>query len=46
MRLILLNSSIRHHADVIMDIKIEQGSRFATGFVDNEVVECIVLWED
>jgi len=43
MALIFLLRRVREHADVIVHVEVEQGPRFTTGFVDYEVVECIML---
>lgn len=42
-RFVLLFGCVREETDVVMDVKVEQGTRFATGFVDYEIVERIVL---
>ena len=28
---------------VIVDVKVEERSRFSPGFIDNEIVECVML---
>lgn len=31
------------HSDVIVDVKVEERTGFSTGFVDDEVIEGVVL---
>jgi hypothetical protein len=45
-RLVFLLGSIRKQSDVVVDIKIEEGTRFPSGFVDYEIVKGIMLWND
>lgn len=42
-RLVLLDRRIGQKTDVVVDIEVEQRTRLATGLVDDEVVECVVL---
>ena len=41
--LVLLQRCVRYQPHVVVDVKVEQWSRFATGLVDDKVVECVVL---
>jgi hypothetical protein len=43
MRFVLFLRSIGQQAHIIVHVEIEERPRLAAGFVDNEVVECIVL---
>ena len=43
MRFILLFGSVCEQSDVVMDIEIEQRPRFSSCFIDNEVIERIML---
>ena len=42
-RLVLLDRRIGQKTDVVVNVEVEQGTRLATGLVDDEVVECVVL---
>jgi hypothetical protein len=42
-RLVLFFCRIRKKTHVVVNIKVEQWTRFAAGFVDNKVVERVVL---
>ena len=42
-RLVLLDRRIGQKTDVIVDIEVEQRARLSTGFVDDKVVERVVL---
>ena len=42
-RLVFLHCRIREQPHVIMHVKVEQRAGFATGFVQDEVVERVVL---
>lgn len=43
MRLVFLLRRIGKKAHVVVDVKVEEGARFTTCFVDDEVVKCVVL---
>lgn len=43
MRLVLLNGGICQQTNVVMDVKVEQRPRFSSCFVDNEIVERVML---
>jgi hypothetical protein len=45
MRFVLLLCSVCEETHIVVHIKIEQRTRFAPGFVNDEVVECVMLWE-
>jgi hypothetical protein len=42
-RLVFLFCSVGEEPHVIVDVKVEQWSRFTTRLVDDEVIECVVL---
>lgn len=43
MGLVLFNSCVREEADIVVHVKVEEWTRLAASFVDNEVVESVVL---
>lgn len=43
-RFILFLRSVREQSDIVVDVKVEERSRFPASFVDNEVVEGVRLW--
>ena len=43
MGFVLLLGSVGEKSHVVVHVEIEQWSRFSTSFVDDEVVECIML---
>ena len=45
MGFVLLDISIRQETDVVMDVKVEERAGLSSCFVDDEVVESIVLRE-
>ena len=42
-RLVLLDSRVRDHADVVVHVKAEQRTRLSSGFGYDELVEGVVL---
>lgn len=42
-RLVLLHRGVGEETHVIMHIEVEKWARFASRFVDDEIVECVVL---
>lgn len=44
-RLVLLHRGVGEEAHIIMHIEVEKRARFASRFVDYEVVECVMLEE-
>ena len=45
-RFVLLDVCVRKHADVLMDIEIEERPGLASRLVDDEVVEGVMLQEN
>ena len=41
--LVFLFSSIVKEPYIIMDVKVEEGTRFSPGFVDDEIIESVML---
>jgi hypothetical protein len=42
-RFVFLDCGIRQHADIIVDVEIEQWSGLATSLVDDEVIKGVML---
>lgn len=43
MRLVLLLRGIGHESNIVVNIEVEERTRFSTGFVDDEVIKRMVL---
>ena len=41
--LILLDGSVGDKTHIVVDVKVEEGARFPSGFVNDEVVERVML---
>lgn len=43
MRLVLFLRGIGHESNIVVNIEVEERTRFSTGFVDDEVIKRMVL---
>lgn len=41
--LVFLFGSVVEESYIIMDVKVEEGTRFSPGFVDDEIIESVML---
>ena len=41
--LVLLYRCVVDHPDVVVNVKVEEGTRLSARLIDDEVVECVVL---